>query len=510
MTRLISYAQNFEDVILWRALGSVREGRYIDIGAQSPRQDSVSRVFHEQGWRGIHVEPSPTYAAELRKERPGDVVLQCAITAEPGVVRFFDIAGTGLSTLEQSVAQRHFNAGMVVEETTVVAITLDDVLAQAGDSGIVHWLKIDVEGAELAVVRGWRTSPVRPWVIVLESTTPLSTAPSYSAWEPLLIAKGYRFAYFDGINRFYVSEGHLDLLPAFNSGPNIFDNFSLSSSSGFCEAVNLAYHALETSSQAREAELQLQQAQFESDRAQWSRERDYLQHELQGAARVQAEQAAAIASTQFQMEQLVNKASQLTESLSAANMRVETLDEEISRARKELGKRAGEIERMKSALHLMRGDLKAADHRIEELAHQAHRWWVEAESLRTQLDQMIQSNSWRLTAPIRWVRRRAGELGRGFLRGIKQGARPFVIWGIRNVSQHERLYHWLKPKLARVPSINRRLVQLAEREQILTHVVPPPSLTAEVPDGVAPIYLDLRARMVLAEVKAAVQKECVR
>ena len=52
----VSYAQNFEDVMLWRALSDVKQGHYIDIGAQDPVINSVSLAFYEAGWRGIHVE----------------------------------------------------------------------------------------------------------------------------------------------------------------------------------------------------------------------------------------------------------------------------------------------------------------------------------------------------------------------------------------------------------------------------------------------------------------------
>ena len=63
---LTSYAQNFEDVILWRALKDVDRGFYVDIGAQDPITDSVSLCFYEAGWRGVHVEPSPHFAARIR------------------------------------------------------------------------------------------------------------------------------------------------------------------------------------------------------------------------------------------------------------------------------------------------------------------------------------------------------------------------------------------------------------------------------------------------------------
>ena len=67
---IVSFAQNFEDVLLWRALGDVEQGRYLDIGAQDPVADSVSLAFYNAGWRGVHVEPTPAYAELLRKARP--------------------------------------------------------------------------------------------------------------------------------------------------------------------------------------------------------------------------------------------------------------------------------------------------------------------------------------------------------------------------------------------------------------------------------------------------------
>ena len=53
----VSYAQNFEDVMLWRALREVTHGFYIDVGAADPDSDSVTRAFYDRGWSGINVEP---------------------------------------------------------------------------------------------------------------------------------------------------------------------------------------------------------------------------------------------------------------------------------------------------------------------------------------------------------------------------------------------------------------------------------------------------------------------
>ena len=54
---IVSYSQNFEDVMLWRALKDVENGFYIDVGANHPAIDSVTKLFYENGWSGINIEP---------------------------------------------------------------------------------------------------------------------------------------------------------------------------------------------------------------------------------------------------------------------------------------------------------------------------------------------------------------------------------------------------------------------------------------------------------------------
>src|SRR6266478_2916687 len=119
---LVSYAQNFEDVMLWRALGHIEKGRYIDIGAQDPIVDSVSLMFYEHGWLGVHVEPAPRYAELLRQARPRETVIQAAVVARSGVVGFYEFPDTGLSTVDQEIAERHSRSGFDVRESVVAGL----------------------------------------------------------------------------------------------------------------------------------------------------------------------------------------------------------------------------------------------------------------------------------------------------------------------------------------------------------------------------------------------------
>jgi FkbM family methyltransferase len=219
-----SYAQNFEDVILWRALKHVEDGFYIDVGAQHPIQDSVSKAFYEKGWRGIHVEATLTYARLLRRDRPDETVIEAALSNEHGTLRFFEIPETGLSTGVPEIAARNQEQGFEVRETSVPTITLADVFSLAGEREI-HWLKVDVEGMEKQVLEGWGNHPKRPWILVVEATLPLTQTETHHEWEHNVLTLGYIYAYRDGLSRFYLHKRHSALSEKLTLAPNVFDMF---------------------------------------------------------------------------------------------------------------------------------------------------------------------------------------------------------------------------------------------------------------------------------------------
>lgn len=232
-----SYAQNFEDVILLRALKHVRQGFYIDVGAQDPVTDSVSLAFYRLGWRGVHVEPLPYYVRRIREARPDEEVVAAAIARQEGSISFFEVPDTGLSTGDDAIAHQHEIDGFSVRKLEVACLPLRQIL-DAHSGRDIHWLKIDVEGMEDQVIESWMPSAARPWIVLVESTKPNSPEPSFETWEPKLLALGYEFVYFDGLNRFYVSVDHPELNASFGPGPNYFDHFELTALSPFCAGLN--------------------------------------------------------------------------------------------------------------------------------------------------------------------------------------------------------------------------------------------------------------------------------
>ncbi|NOE69874.1 FkbM family methyltransferase, partial [Vibrio cholerae] len=222
----ISYSQNFEDVMLWRALKNIEEGFYIDIGAAWPDEHSVTKAFYDKGWKGINIEPNLNHFHRLEIERPRDINLQVAVSDTSGALEMTVFEDTGLSTLVSNIAEVHVNNGYQYEKVSVPVVTLTELIEKyLSPEQDVHFLKVDVEGMEERVIKGNNWLSFRPWIIVVEATVPMTDTESYNNWDSLLIESNYLFAYADGLNRFYVAKEHSILIEKFKFPPNVFDQF---------------------------------------------------------------------------------------------------------------------------------------------------------------------------------------------------------------------------------------------------------------------------------------------
>lgn len=223
----VSYAQNGEDVRLRRAFRDRAGGRYLEVGAADPVRESVTYGFYRDGWDGIVVEPVPIYVAAFRRQRPRDTIVQAAAGPSRCRATFHSFEGTGLSTLDASIAQEHATRGLAAQALEVDVLPLDEILAETGAGEYpLHFVVIDVEGWEQQVLQGFDLARWKPWVLVVEAVRPVSQLPAWEEWEDLMIASGYAFAAFDGLNRFYVAPDHLDLLPLLETPPSPFDGFT--------------------------------------------------------------------------------------------------------------------------------------------------------------------------------------------------------------------------------------------------------------------------------------------
>ena len=203
MNNITSYAQNREDLYLLALVGGKKKGFYVDVGANHPIQDSVTRLFYEKGWRGINIEPNIKLFKDICYDRPNDINLNIGIAEKPGEL-VLNIYPThdGFSTFSKEVHKSHSKVGIKFKQAKVKVETLDDVLSKYASNKVIDFLKIDVEGLEYSVVAGNDWEKYRPKVIVIEAS-------DSQRCEDILFNKGYSNHFFDGLNNYYVADEHL-------------------------------------------------------------------------------------------------------------------------------------------------------------------------------------------------------------------------------------------------------------------------------------------------------------
>jgi FkbM family methyltransferase len=221
----LSYAQRFEDLYLLRCFGERSEGFYIDIGSGHPVYDNMSFAFYLRGWHGITVEPNPWLAQLTRAVRPRDRHIEALVGATVGEATFYLVNEFhGFSTMiadHARAAQTQF--GKSSQALTVPVTTLAQLCAQQQAPSAFDFLKVDVEGAEPDVLLNGDWQRYRPKVVVVEALAPYTLAPAYDGWEPFLAEHGYRYVWFDSLNRYYLAHEAEELARCFETAPSSFD-----------------------------------------------------------------------------------------------------------------------------------------------------------------------------------------------------------------------------------------------------------------------------------------------
>lgn len=224
-TKIISHAQNAEDVVLLRALSDVECGFYVDIGAWDPSIDSVTKAFYDRGWSGINVEPQPTQFKAFVEQRPRDINLSVVVSDQPGSLSLWVPRYSALATCRSNLLNTNIPDYSEPVEHIVEAKRLDNILLEHAHKHEIHFLKIDVEGYETNVLASANFKKCRPLVLVIEATSPHTNEPTWYDWEPHVLSQGYMFALFDGLNRFYVREESCSILPKLAIPANCLDGF---------------------------------------------------------------------------------------------------------------------------------------------------------------------------------------------------------------------------------------------------------------------------------------------
>jgi FkbM family methyltransferase len=393
----ISYAQNFEDVMLNRALKHIDKGFYIDVGANDPIINSVSYAFYKQGWSGINIEPMSSYYERLCSTRPRDINLDIAVGDTDDELILYTIPDTGLSTIKKKIAQQQIEAGWAVQERKIPVRTLNQVLDEYVN-GPIHFLKIDVEGAEKSVLQGLDLTRWRPWLLVIEATVPMSQELNFHSWESLLTGAEYEMVYFDGLNRFYVAQEHNNLAGAFEVPPNIFDDFFPHSD----EYLSVRHEKLIIERDRIRTELDRTREEVKDLRADLEgvrEDRDVIHSELKIVRDERDLIRTELDKVREDSAATRAKLKEVSENSYKIRLKLDGVRKERDDIRIKLNEIKADRDHVLTELNETRHDRDQIRKKLDEVWDDRHRYWSE-------LNEIYNSLLWRLFAPLRALLRK--------------------------------------------------------------------------------------------------------
>ncbi len=196
----ISYAQNREDLILAGFFPQGYKGFYVDVGANDPEIDSVTKIFYQNGWTGLNIEPIRSHFEALQTERKKDFNENIGIATRAGTLKLREYLGSGLSTFSETMKREYQQNPTGFTESykdyEVPVETLQSVFSRNKVTKI-DFMKVDVEGYEYDVLASNNWHKYRPKVLCIEANH------IEKDWRPMLIDTGYELKFFDGLNEYY-------------------------------------------------------------------------------------------------------------------------------------------------------------------------------------------------------------------------------------------------------------------------------------------------------------------
>ena len=189
------FPYQFEEQFKREFFGASRNGFFVDIGANDPKEGSQTWSFEQLGWDGILIEPQQDLAARLRQERRAKVyAVACSSPQNSGKVATLNVAG-----IHTSLDPGFFVAGMNRSGTNEVQLrTVDEILADAQAPIPLDFVSIDVESHEIEVLEGFDLDRWRPRLIMIEDLAFNLRIHRY------LTRRGYRWVRRTGLNGWYV------------------------------------------------------------------------------------------------------------------------------------------------------------------------------------------------------------------------------------------------------------------------------------------------------------------
>jgi FkbM family methyltransferase len=204
----VSFSQNGEDLIAWRALNDmgIHRPSYMDIGAHHPFYLSNTALFNQLGMRGVNIEPDPELFIHFPQSRPNDINLNIGLAEKSGILTYYQMSDASLNTFCLQEAERMESQ----EGITIISRLQIPVENPASVLSNHHFspdfISMDTEGHDLLILQNWDFEKHRPAVLCVETLSFSTTGEGEKNREisDFLVTQGYKVYADTYINTLYV------------------------------------------------------------------------------------------------------------------------------------------------------------------------------------------------------------------------------------------------------------------------------------------------------------------
>jgi FkbM family methyltransferase len=184
-TAMFSYAQNGEDIILFKMGEQINivdektgvKPTYLDIGANDPIAGNNTYLFYKKlGAHGVLVEPNVAHCDNIKKARPGDTVLNVGIGPVETEADYYMIGGPmgdSLNTFDkemaESYAKKYEGVHYIEKVIKMPLVTINSVIEKHLQGRAPDILSVDTEGYDLKILQSLDYNRFRPPLICAET-----------------------------------------------------------------------------------------------------------------------------------------------------------------------------------------------------------------------------------------------------------------------------------------------------------------------------------------------------
>ena len=180
--------------VLFEVFPRVRDGYFLDVGSADGTMESNTKALEERSWKGICIDPFPANM----QGRTCTMVKEVVSSVSGETIKFHQsgLLGGIAATLGKwkDVAEQ----APAVEFTTV---TLAEILERNRAPSFIHFMSLDIEGAELEALKGVPFDKYRFGAMAIEHN---DEEPKRTEIMKLLEERGYRRSHTYKQDDFYV------------------------------------------------------------------------------------------------------------------------------------------------------------------------------------------------------------------------------------------------------------------------------------------------------------------